>query len=347
VRIKHRKSDILWKVILEEVFADLLRFIYPDADELYDMERGFEFLDKELAELDPQPDEEKDSRFADKLVKVYHRDGVEEWVLLHVEIQGDTHERDAFAERMYTYFYRIRDRYPGRLVSALAIFTGQDGNRMPGRYSYEYRGTKLTYEYPTLSIKAFSDEELENSPNPFAHVIIAARLRLMEEKVNEDQLLDIKLATAKRLIEKGFDKEKIRAIFNFLRNYVLFEKPETNRKFDNQFKETEKNDVMKMDDFIKMVAREEGLEEGREAGIEIGREVGIEVGKEIGREAGIEVGKEIGKEVGIEVGKEQAAAAFVENLLKGSDFTAEKIASLASVSVEFVNEIKSKLNGTR
>ncbi len=172
--MKHRKSDILWKVILEEVFADLLRFIYPDADEVYDMERGFAFLDKELAELDPQPDEEKDSRFADKLVTVYHRDGVEEWVLLHVEVQGDTKDRDAFAERMYTYFYRIRDHHQGRPVSALAIFTGQDGSRMPGQYTYEYRGTRLMYEYPTLSVKAFSDEELENSPNPFAQVIVAA-----------------------------------------------------------------------------------------------------------------------------------------------------------------------------
>jgi hypothetical protein len=84
--MKQRKSDILWKVVIEDVFADLLRFIFPDADEVYNMERGFVFLDKELAELHPQPDEEKDSRFADKLVKVYHRDGVEEWVLLHVEI---------------------------------------------------------------------------------------------------------------------------------------------------------------------------------------------------------------------------------------------------------------------
>jgi hypothetical protein len=35
---------------VEEVFEDLLRFVFPDADKVYDMERGFEFLDKELAE---------------------------------------------------------------------------------------------------------------------------------------------------------------------------------------------------------------------------------------------------------------------------------------------------------
>jgi hypothetical protein len=297
--MKQRKSDILWKVIMEEVFPDLLRFIYPDADEEYNMERGFEFLDKELAELNPQPDEEKDSRFADKLVKVYHRDGVEEWVLLHVEVQGDTQDRDGFAERMYTYFYRIRDRYPGRLVSALAIFTGENGNRTPGKYSYEYRGTKLTYEYPTVSILDYSDEELDKSSNPFAQVVVAAKMRLQEGKVPEDELLNNKLLAARKLTEKGFGMEKIRAIFNFLRNYVLFEKPETNRKFDNLFKETDKTSVMNTVEYLKME------------------------------------------------GKEEAATAFVENLLKGSDFVVEKIASLANVSVEFVNKVKNQLNGTR
>jgi hypothetical protein len=299
IHMKQRKSDILWKVILEEVFPDLLRFIYSDADEVYDMERGFEFLDKELAELNPQPDEGKDSRFADKLVKVYHRDGVEEWVLLHVEIQGDTHDQEAFAERMYTYFYRIKDRYSGRFVSALAIFTGQDGQQMPNRFTYEYRGTRLIYEYPTLSILDYTNEELDRSSNPFAQVIIAARMRLQEGNVSEEELLKTKLLAARRLTEKGFAMDKIRAIFNFLRNYVLFEKPETNRKFDNLFSETDKINVMNTIEYLKMEGREE------------------------------------------------ATASIVQNLLKQSDLAVEKIASLANVSVEFVNKIKSKLNGTR
>jgi hypothetical protein len=200
---------------------------------------------------------------------------------------------------MYTYFYRIRDRHPGRLVSALAIFTGENGNRMPGKYSYEYRGTKLTYEYPTVSILDYSDEELDKSNNPFAQVVVAAKMRLQEGKVPEDELLNNKLLAARKLTEKGFGMEKIRAIFNFLRNYVLFEKPETNRKFDNLFKETDKTSVMNTVEYLKME------------------------------------------------GKEEAATAFVENLLKGSDFVVEKIASLANVSVEFVNKVKNQLNGTR
>ncbi len=60
---------MLWKVVMEEVFDDLLRFIFPDADQVYHMERGFEFLDKELAEMYPEPDKKAPSLFADKLEK--------------------------------------------------------------------------------------------------------------------------------------------------------------------------------------------------------------------------------------------------------------------------------------
>jgi hypothetical protein len=66
--MRHNK-DILWKGLLEWVFDDLLRFVFPDADERFDMQRGFAFLDKELAEMYPEPEKETDVRFVDKLVK--------------------------------------------------------------------------------------------------------------------------------------------------------------------------------------------------------------------------------------------------------------------------------------
>ena len=307
--MKQRKSDILWKVVMEEVFADLLRFIFPDADKVYNMERGFEFLDKELAELDPRPDEGKDSRFADKLVKVYHRDGTEECILVHVEVQGDTSERAKFAERMYEYFYRIRDRYR-KPVLAVAIFTGQDGRHIPGRYTYEYRGTKLTYEFSSLSILDYSDEELEASDNPFAQVVLAARTSLLEGKIPERDLLERKLLIANKLFKKGFSQKKIRAIFVFLENYVLFEDPEMNRIFRVRIQPQVKNNFMTIDELEKYLAKEEGIEEGLAEGIEKGRE--------------------------------EERRLLVENLSSGTDFSAERIASLVGVTVDFVNKVRSR-----
>ena len=73
--MKQRKSDILWKVVMEEVFDDLLRFVFPDADQIYNMERGFEFLDKELAAMNPEPDKGSNTKVADKLVIEAFRTG--------------------------------------------------------------------------------------------------------------------------------------------------------------------------------------------------------------------------------------------------------------------------------
>jgi hypothetical protein len=305
---KKRKSDILWKVVMEEVFEDLLRFIFPDADQVYDLERGFEFMEKELAELYPEPDKASDTRYADKLVKVFTRDGKEDWVLCHVEIQGETKpdERPLFAERMLHYFYRIWNKDRGTkpvLVSALAIFTGSDGKKMPDRFSYEYRKTRLMYEFPTISILDYTIEELEKSDNPFAQVLLACRTSLLEGKIPEKDLLERKILIASKLLKKGFSQRKIRAIFVFLENYVLFDEPEMSRTFRERIKSQDKNDIMGIDEYLKQVGKEEGLAEG----------------------------------------KENSSRLFVENLLKDATYPVEKIASLANVTLDFVKKIQKGL----
>jgi hypothetical protein len=130
-----RDNDILWKSLLEVVFDDLLRFLFPGVEEVFDFKRGFEFLDKELAQMYPEPGKEPATRFVDKLVKVFRKDGKEEWPLVHIEVQGPTSRRAPFAERMFRYFYRIFDRYR-KPVTGIALFTGRDGKRMPTEFRY-------------------------------------------------------------------------------------------------------------------------------------------------------------------------------------------------------------------
>ena len=297
---KQRKSDILWKVVMEEVFDDLLRFVVPDADQVYNLERGFEFLDKELAEMYPEPEKEACTRFADKLVKVFNREGQEEWVLMHIEIQGETKKKDRplFANRMLRYFIRIWDRYQ-KPVSAVAIFTGPDGKKMPVRFEYAYRNTRLLYEYDTLSILDYTDEELDKSDNPFAQVVLAAKTSLLEKKIPEVELLGLKILIASKLFKRGFNQRKIRAIFTFLESYVLFGDSEMNRNFRERIRSQDKNNIMGIDEYVRRVAKEEE--------------------------------------------RENNSRLFVENLLKDGSFSVEKIASLANVTVAFVNKIKKGL----
>ena len=98
------KYDMLWKGMIEVVMADLLLFVDPDIRKELDLERGFEFLDKELAVIYPEG-KASHARVVDKLVKVFLRDGAERWILLHVEVQGKNGKE--FPERMFQYFVRL------------------------------------------------------------------------------------------------------------------------------------------------------------------------------------------------------------------------------------------------
>jgi flagellar biosynthesis/type III secretory pathway protein FliH len=68
---------------------------------------------------------------------------------------------------------------------------------------------------------------------------------------------------------EGFFIAKIFSVF-----HVLFEKPETNHKFDKQIKETDKAGIMNTLEYVRMEGREEGRKEGKEEGRKEGKEEG-------------------------------------------------------------------------
>src|ERR1700761_5027724 len=112
------KYDMLWKGMLEEVMEDLLLFIDPHIGKELDLKKGFQFLDKELAEMYPDPEKGAGSRVVDKLVKAWLKDGTERWMLLHVEVQGSISQE--FPRRMFDYFIRLFAKY-GQPVAAIAV----------------------------------------------------------------------------------------------------------------------------------------------------------------------------------------------------------------------------------
>lgn len=247
--------------MLEEVFDDFLRFLFPGADKVFNLQRRFEFLDKELGEMYPEPEKKSDTKFVDKLVKVYQRDGSEEWVLVHVEVQGQ-HDR-LFAKRMFKYYCRIFDRFD-RPMTAIAIFSGRDGKKQPDRYERSYMGSVLTYQYNVLSVLDYDDSELIESDNPFAMVVLAAKKAMLQGKGLDEKLLEQKLLIAKLLYGKGFKKRKIHAILSFLHNYVRFEKPETNRIFEREIdKFSGKTNTMNIFEQVAEIRAEEAFEKGR------------------------------------------------------------------------------------
>ncbi|TLV00857.1 Rpn family recombination-promoting nuclease/putative transposase [Dyadobacter luticola] len=254
------RNDILWKSILEDIFDDFLRFFCPEADEVFDFTKPFVYLDKELEQLFPPEDDQFASRYADKLVKVYTIEGDEEWILVHIEVQGFPDKQ--FAARMFTYYYRIWDKYRKR-TTAFAILTDENQNFRPCKFEQAFLGMRLCFEFNSVKILDYSDECLEASDNPFAQVILTVKAALMAKKVCQQDLYDFKTQLARRLLNSKFSKYKIGKLMNFLKFYVRFDSDEYNELFESEITTLEKSTTMSIEEAVIYVAKEEGLEKGR------------------------------------------------------------------------------------
>jgi predicted transposase YdaD len=320
-----KRDDTLWKGILEDLIVHFLHFFFEEADQLLDLKKKVEFLDKEMAQISEAGDLES-PKFVDKLVKVFTREGEEKWILLHIEVQG--YKDPAFEERMYIYHYRIFDRYR-KHIAAMVILSDEFKTYHPTQYYSEFLGTESIFRFKTYKILDQDEAALNKSKNPFAFVILAALLALKKRKTknNEDEndLLQLKIELARKLLDQQFSKPVIRGLYYFIRNYVIFENKENDRIFDKTIASiTDKSKTMGIVEMI--------IEREKKAS----HEAGIEKGMEKGLEKGLEKGMEKGMERGLEKGKTE----FVKNLLAANQFTNTEIANFAGVTEDYVLKVK-------
>ncbi|MEO5335195.1 MAG: hypothetical protein H7839_24550 [Magnetococcus sp. YQC-5] len=202
--------DVPWKEILETCFPDFVLFFLPEAYTEIDWSQGFEFLDTEFARI--SRDADIGDRRMDKLVKVWRRDGIEFWVLIHIEIQGD--KKPNFASRMYVYQYRAYDLYQKPVVG-LAILADEHVGWGPSEFSYAMWGTKLSYQFTAVKLLDYAEMELEQSNNPFAIVTLAHLYAKKTRHLVEDRY-DVKRKIIFGLYRKGFSRQQVNALFLFI-----------------------------------------------------------------------------------------------------------------------------------
>ena len=83
------ESDSPWKEALDVYLRSILEFCFPKIAAAIDWQVEPKFLDKELQEI--TRDAALGEQRVAKLVQVQLRDGSQEWILVHVEVQ---HQRD-------------------------------------------------------------------------------------------------------------------------------------------------------------------------------------------------------------------------------------------------------------
>src|SRR5579872_5638932 len=162
-------SDSAWKELLDYYLKDCIDYCLPDVSVLIDWKKGWVSLDKELQVITKSTAASR--CLVDKLFRVYLETGEEQWLLLHLEVQGEKEEE--FPKRMFTYGYRIYDKYQ-RPVLSCAILTDSNKDWRPTNYKIGLAGSYLSSEFLIVKLIDFKSKtsDLEISNNPFASVIL-------------------------------------------------------------------------------------------------------------------------------------------------------------------------------
>ncbi|MFO5437952.1 MAG: transposase [Dolichospermum sp.] len=257
--------DSPWKEIIELYFPSFLEFFFPLAYAEIDWNRPYQFLDKELHQL--EPDAEIGKRLVDKVAKVWLLNGEEAWVLVHLVVQGQYDSK--FTERMYTYNYRLFDRHKKRVIS-LAVLADEDPNWRPSSYNYQLGGCRVSLEFPIAKLLDYepSWSSLETSKNPFA-IVVMAHLKSKATKRSPEDRLQWKLSLVRILLESGLSRQDIRQLFRFI-DWIMVLPEELAISFKTEIKSYEEARKMRYVTSIERLAKQEGIEEGLQEGRQLG-----------------------------------------------------------------------------
>lgn len=261
--------DNPWKSALEHAFPEFIAFYFPDAHRRIDWSRGHDFLDQELRQV--VRDAELGRRHVDKLVRVHDQDGREDWVYIHIEIQG---RRDSgFEKRMFVYNYRIFDRYD-RPVASLAVLADDDPHWRPAHYGFELFGCRHALDFPVAKLTDFDSraEALLADPNPFA-LVTAAHLHTARTRHDPENRFEAKRRLVRLLYERDWNKRRILELFAVL-DWMMRLPKELETKLWHDIETIEGERKVKYVTSVERLALERGKREGLEEGREKGRAEG-------------------------------------------------------------------------
>ena len=269
--------DSPWKEILECYFQEFITFFFPGIAEETDWERGYVFLDKEFQQV--TRDAELGRRYADKLVRLWRKNGDEAWVLVHVEVQGQ--EEKSFEERMFVYNYRIFDRFRRPVVSLAVLADDRQGWR-PDRFGYELWGCRVGIRFPSVKLLDYADrpDVAEENANPFAWAV-TAHLKTRETRHDADGRKKWKLYLVRKLYEQGYKKEDVIRLFHFI-DWMMALPEYMEEEFWREIREYEEEQEMPYVTSVERIGFRRGVSEGRQKGMLEGRQQGVIEGRQQG-----------------------------------------------------------------
>jgi predicted transposase/invertase (TIGR01784 family) len=252
-----QNHDTPWKKILRNYFPQAIQFFFPELAALIDWQRPPQFLDKEFEAIAPNADQ--GNRYVDKLVRVWLLDGRQEWLLIHLEVQG--RKEKGFPLRMLTYAIRIFDRY-GVLATSLAILCDTNATWRPTGCEVAAPLTQLDFNFGMVKLLDYKSDEvaLAQSENPFAWIVLA-HLKTQATQRHPKHRKAWKFALMRQLYERGLTARDIRNLYEFI-DWTMMLPEGLETEFWQELKTFEEAQKVAYVTNAERIGRKIGLEEG-------------------------------------------------------------------------------------
>jgi hypothetical protein len=161
---------------------------------------------------------------------------------------------------MFTYHYRIYDRYEREVVS-LAVLGDEQKSWRPQEYGYGRWGCSMSLRFPIVKLLDYDLKTLETNDNPFAAVVIAHR-QTQNTTQNATERLQWKLRLVKGLYRRGYSKQDILELFLVLDRMMQLPEP-LEFIFRDSIKQFEEENQMPYVSSIERIGWQEGKQEGQ------------------------------------------------------------------------------------
>ncbi len=249
--------DSPWKEALQAYLPSFLGFFFADIHTDVDWTRGYESLDKEFQQIVRRAKVGK--CLADKLFKIWLKDGGERWLLIHIEIQGD-YEKE-FPERMFDYHVAARQLYNQQVVS-LAVLCDDNANWRPTTFEYENWSCRLHLTFRIAKLLDFAADlsALERSDNPFGAVVLA-HLQAQATRGDPANRGRQKLDLVKGLYRRSWTADDVRRLFRLI-DWMMALPDEFENRFWAEHEAYEEETKMEYVTSVERIGYRRGLVDG-------------------------------------------------------------------------------------
>ncbi len=243
--------DGAWKEALRQFLPAILECYFPAIAATVDWEHPPEWFNKELSQILGQTG--RRNRTVDVLVKLRLRDGSEQWILLHIEVQ--THYEEDFPGRLALYnsglFWIFRQR-----VVTLAVLADLREGWLPTEDRFQLAGFESLTRFPVCKLidRLRTDWQNDHSlPVQLARAQIAA----LRTAGDPEGRYRAKWQLVRNLYEIGYNAEQVREMFGLI-DWMMHLRVDLEKQFKQELDAFEESQQMPYVTSVERIAKAEG-----------------------------------------------------------------------------------------